>query len=101
MTGASIRRRSVTLQGHRTSVSMEDAFWTQLKAIAVRRGLSINALVAEADAARPPDDPGNLSSALRLLVLEDALAGARLDQSSGNNTGRSNPSAVNACGKPP
>ena len=73
MTGTAIRRRSVTLQGHRTSVSLEDAFWTRLKAIAAARGLSINGLVAEVDAGRDPAAPGNLSSALRVLVLEDAL----------------------------
>lgn len=72
--GGEVRRRSVTLQGHRTSISLEDAFWTRLKTIAAKRGLSMNALVAEADAARAPDSPGNLSSALRLLVLEDALS---------------------------
>lgn len=81
MSGARIRRHSVTLQGHRTSVSLEDAFWIRLKALAARRGRSVNALVAEIDAARDLD--GNLSSALRIAVLEDALAraettGARL-----------------------
>lgn len=77
MTGAAIRRHSVTLQGHRTSISLEDAFWDRLKAIARRRGLSMNALITEVDAARA----GNLSSALRVLALEDAL------QSSGNSAG--------------
>ncbi len=71
MSAARIRRHSVTLQGHRTSVSLEDAFWERLKAMAERRGRSVNALVAEIDAARDLD--GNLSSALRIAVLEDAL----------------------------
>ena len=74
MSSARIRRHSVTLQGHRTSVSLEDAFWERLKAIATTRGLSINALVAEIDAARDPEAPGNLSSALRLYVLEAAVS---------------------------
>jgi predicted DNA-binding ribbon-helix-helix protein len=65
-----MRKRSVTIDGHRTSVSLEDAFWQELAAIATARGLSLNALVAEIDHARPA--PGNLSSALRLYVL-DAL----------------------------
>lgn len=95
MTGAAIRRRSVTLQGHRTSVSLEDAFWARLKAIAVRRGLSVNALVAEVDMARSANPVGNLSSALRVLVLEDAL------QTSGNSAGFNCASAVSAGGKPP
>lgn len=76
MSGAAVNRHSVTLQGHRTSISLEDAFWRRLKAIATRRGLSINALVAEVDAARTGEGGGNLSSALRVLVLEDALDAA-------------------------
>ena len=72
-----MRKRSVTIDGHRTSVSLEDAFWAELSAIAERRGLSLNALVAEIDHLRaggPADGrggPGNLSSALRLHVLDD------------------------------
>jgi predicted DNA-binding ribbon-helix-helix protein len=64
-----MRKRSVTIDGHRTSVSLEDAFWTELSAIAQARGLSLNALVAEIDHARAA--PGNLSSALRLHVLDE------------------------------
>jgi predicted DNA-binding ribbon-helix-helix protein len=63
-----MRKRSVTIDGHRTSVSLEDAFWTELSAIAERRGMSLNALVAAIDHDRRP---GNLSSALRLYVLDD------------------------------
>ena len=68
-----MRKRSVTIDGHRTSVSLEDAFWVELSAIAQRRGLSLNALVAEIDHARADgrSRPGNLSSALRLHVLDD------------------------------
>ena len=68
-----MRKRSVTIDGHRTSVSLEDAFWTELSAIAQRRGLSLNSLVAEIDHGRVDgrDGPGNLSSALRLAVLDD------------------------------
>jgi predicted DNA-binding ribbon-helix-helix protein len=67
-----MRKRSVTIDGHHTSVSLEDAFWAELSQLAQDRGLSLNALVAEIDRARaehgaPPD---NLSSALRLHVLE-------------------------------
>ena len=47
-----MRKRSVTIDGHRTSVSLEDAFWTELSAIAQARGLSLNALVGEIDHAR-------------------------------------------------
>jgi predicted DNA-binding ribbon-helix-helix protein len=61
-----IRKRSVLLAGHRTSISLEAPFWEALGAIAGRRGLSLNRLVAEIDAGRA----GNLSSALRVFVLE-------------------------------
>ena len=54
------------IAGHRTSISLEAPFWEALRAIAARRGLSLNALVAEIDAARS----GNLSSALRVFVLD-------------------------------
>lgn len=72
---AAIRKRSVTLAGHATSVSLEDAFWQALGEIAAERGLSLNALVAEIDGMRA----GNLSSACRVYVLEwlrDRLTGA-------------------------
>jgi predicted DNA-binding ribbon-helix-helix protein len=59
-------KRSVTIAGHRTSVSLEAAFWGEIQRLATRRGLSLNQLVAEIDAARD----GNLSSALRLTVLQ-------------------------------
>jgi predicted DNA-binding ribbon-helix-helix protein len=66
-----IRKRSVIVAGHRTSVSLEPEFWTALRDIAERRGLSINALVAEVDKGRN----GNLSSALRVFVLATLQAG--------------------------
>ena len=71
-----MRKRSITIDGHRTSITLEDAFWEELSALAKGRGrersLSISALVAEIDHARsaPGGAPGNLSSALRLHVLE-------------------------------
>ncbi|MDP2329935.1 MAG: ribbon-helix-helix domain-containing protein [Reyranella sp.] len=70
-----MRKRSVTIDGHRTSISLEDAFWAELSEIARARSLSLNALVAEIDHARGipqgSDTGGNLSSALRLYVLDD------------------------------
>jgi len=65
-----IRKRSVVIAGHATSVSLEVAFWDALKDIAVRRGTSLNALVAEIDGERQ----GNLSSALRVFVLRELQA---------------------------
>ncbi|MCG6121363.1 MAG: ribbon-helix-helix domain-containing protein [Microvirga sp.] len=71
-----IRKRSIAIAGHRTSVSLEEPFWEELRAIATRRGLSVQRLVAEIDGARAGE---NLSSALRLHVLSDLRA--RLDGS--------------------
>jgi len=65
-----LRRRSVTIAGHRTSVSLEDAFWQALKTIATARGLSLNRLISEIDAGRT----GNLSSAIRVYVLRHVSA---------------------------
>lgn len=67
---ARIVKRSLTISGHRTSVSLEDAFWRRLKALAAARALSLSALVAEIDASR---GDANLSSAVRVFVLESAL----------------------------
>ena len=64
-----LRRRSVTIAGHRTSVSLEDPFWEQLKGIAAERSVSIAQLVAEVDKGRT----SNLSSALRVFVLQELL----------------------------
>jgi len=65
-----IRKRSVRIAGHRTSLSLEAAFWDRLKAIADARGLSLNKLVAEIDTARSAQSaPANLSSAIRVFVL--------------------------------
>jgi predicted DNA-binding ribbon-helix-helix protein len=62
-----IRKHSASLHGHRTSFSLEDEFWTELKAIAADRAMPLAALISEIDDNRPPDS--NLSSALRLHVL--------------------------------
>ena len=64
--GAVVTKRSLTIAGHRTSISLEDAFWCGLRDIAADRGLSVSALVAEVDRKR---GPSNLSSALRVFVL--------------------------------
>lgn len=61
-----IRKRSLTISGHRTSVSLEPAFWDALARVAERRGLSVQALVTEIDGAR---GDANLSSALRVYIL--------------------------------
>ncbi len=67
-----IVKRSLAIRGHATSISIEDKFWNRLRAIAAARGLALAALVAEIDEARAPST--NLSSAIRLFVLDEALA---------------------------
>lgn len=61
-------KRSLTLRGHRTSVSLEDAFWDAFREIAQEEGKALNALAAEIDEARGADV--GLASAIRLFVLE-------------------------------
>ena len=73
---ARVVKRSLVIAGHRTSVSLEDAFWRRLRAIADERGLSLNSLAAMIDASR---DGANLSSAIRVFVLEAEGVGPRRD----------------------
>jgi predicted DNA-binding ribbon-helix-helix protein len=67
---SSLVKRSLTIAGHRTSISLEDVFWRQLTHLAELRALSASALIAEIDAAR---GDANLSSAIRVYVLEATL----------------------------
>jgi predicted DNA-binding ribbon-helix-helix protein len=68
-----MRKRSITIHGHQTSISLEDEFWQELAAIAEARQLSLNALVTEIDKQRSgPKGGGNLSSTLRVYVLKQA-----------------------------
>lgn len=60
-------KRSIVIAGHKTSVSLEDEFWDALKEIAGRRNVTLSDLVASIDASR---SQGNLSSAIRLFVLD-------------------------------
>jgi predicted DNA-binding ribbon-helix-helix protein len=60
-------KRSIVIAGHKTSVSLEDAFWKSLKDIASRRAITLSDLVASIDTDRRQ---GNLSSAIRLFVLD-------------------------------
>ena len=69
-----MRKRSITIHGHHTSISLEDEFWDELAAIARTRQVSLNALVTEVDKARSTHKSGggNLSSALRVYALKQA-----------------------------
>jgi predicted DNA-binding ribbon-helix-helix protein len=65
------RKRSVLIAGHQTSISLEPVFWRALDGAARARGIPLNALVAEIDAARlEADEPPNLTSALRQWLFE-------------------------------
>jgi len=66
-------KRSVTLRGHRTSVSLENAFWQEFRRLATVEGKSVNALAAEIDDTRTP--PASLASAIRLYILRQLKAG--------------------------
>ena len=60
-----MKKRSVSIRGHRTSLSLEDGFWEELARIAQLRGTSVAGLIVEIDSSRS----GGLSSAVRLFVL--------------------------------
>ena len=62
-----IRKHSATLHGHRTSFSLEEPFWLELKMIAKARAMPLAALIREIDDGREAES--NLSSALRVYVL--------------------------------
>ena len=64
---SAIVKRSIVIAGHKTSVSLEDAFWKGLKGIAGERDMTLSKLVASIDSDRRQ---GNLSSAIRLFVLD-------------------------------
>ena len=69
----SVKKHSVVIAGHRTSLSLEDAFWRALTDLARQEGISVNALVQRIDSTRS----GNLSSAARVYVLDRLRAPAR------------------------
>ena len=66
--GQTIRKHSVTLAGHQTSLSLEEEFWRALKSAATQEGLTLNALIERIDRTRA----GNLSSAVRVYLLRRA-----------------------------
>jgi len=68
------RKRSLTIAGHRTSISLEDSFWHALKEVAQGQGRSVPVIVAEIDSQRGTT---GLSSAIRAFVLEAYRGGVR------------------------
>jgi predicted DNA-binding ribbon-helix-helix protein len=79
--GFGIVKRSVSIAGHRTSISLEEPFWEGLREIAERDKISIQALIGRIDAERGAQ---NLSSAIRVFVLTDLRQ--RLSMLSSNGT---------------
>lgn len=70
LTNITIKKRSVRIKGHATSVTLEEPFWDALRVIATRHGCSLNQMIAEID----EGNPENLSSAIRLYILRDLQA---------------------------
>jgi predicted DNA-binding ribbon-helix-helix protein len=65
-----VTKRSIEIGGHKTSVSLEDEFWTALKEIAAHRAMTLSDLMGQIDAGR---QYGNLSSTLRVFVLGEYM----------------------------
>jgi predicted DNA-binding ribbon-helix-helix protein len=89
-------KRSIIIAGHKTGVSLEDAFWKALKNIANGRELTLSELVASIDTDRRQ---GNLSSAIRLFVLDhyQAMVGEKSSaQAASRNPGRAAASILRA-----
>ncbi len=76
-----VTKRSIVIAGHKTSISLEDAFWKALKDIALAQDTTLSDLVATIDSERRH---GNLSSAIRLFVLEHFQARAHVHANDGS-----------------
>lgn len=72
-----MKKRSITLKGHPTSITLEDEFWRILKKIAFQRNLSIAELVNEIDESRLKKMSGGLSSAIRVYILDWVILNPR------------------------
>ncbi len=83
-------KRSIVIGGHKTSVSLEDAFWQGLKKIASERKMTLSDLVSAIDANRRH---GNLSSAIRLFILSQYN---EIEASRANNVASQKPSVIAA-----
>jgi predicted DNA-binding ribbon-helix-helix protein len=71
-----IVKRSVHIKGRKTSISLEDEFWDEIKSISQRRATSLSVLLEAIDTNRRKHGGGNLSSAIRLYVLDQAMKDA-------------------------
>jgi predicted DNA-binding ribbon-helix-helix protein len=64
---STVKKRSIVVGSHKTSISLEDIFWTSLKQIARERAMTVSAIIGVLDASH---ERGNLSSTIRVFVLE-------------------------------
>jgi predicted DNA-binding ribbon-helix-helix protein len=73
-----LKKRSVSLRGHATSLALEPEFWLEIERLAAQSDVPLARFIASVDEARAAQDApaGNLASALRLLVLADLKAGS-------------------------
>ena len=78
---SSVVKRSIVIDGHKTSVSLEDPFWTDLKKIAHDRHVTLSELVTKIDGTR---EQSNLSSAIRLFVLHHFRDDKRMEVAEGD-----------------
>lgn len=68
-----MKKRSITLKGHRTSILLEPEFWAAIERAAQRRGQSLAALISDIDARRTNEgSAGGLASALRVFALQES-----------------------------
>jgi len=65
-----LKKHSVVIAGHQTSVTLENIFWNTLKTIAKQDGKSLSQLISEIDESRALHNTGNLSSAIRVYVMQ-------------------------------
>lgn len=77
MSGDAVVKRSVTVAGHPTSISLEAAFWDALRDLARQRGVPVQSLIGEIDKGRGPQ---NLSSAIRVFVLRAVQSGRSVSE---------------------
>jgi len=91
-----VAKRSIAIAGHKTSVTLEEAFWNGLKEIASDRNLTLSELVTAIDSERPN---ANLSSAIRLFVLDHyrTMTGSATDTRK-SETAATSPSALHDAG---
>jgi predicted DNA-binding ribbon-helix-helix protein len=95
---STVKKRSIVIGGHKTSISLEDSFWACLRQIAHDRTITASELIGMLDAAR---HGGNLSSAIRIFVLDHYRNNVALTPHATTNPGRMNPATSPECAEEP